>query len=150
MVLVVRDRNDNESFAIDVNRGGGSVHVHRAAFGIGGDVTLHPDWANQMFGCAPDRFLDKISNDARLQIPSKLPISTPETITYRIISDFLTHAVGRRDKWECRNGFFDSSEYSGVNKGWFENFPYLLKNDSEARNLGWCADNYMHIIFGFY
>lgn len=137
LVMVRSNRDNNLSFAIDVNRNGGSVHVHQAAFDIGPDTTLHTDWTEQMLGHSPSRFLDKIAEDARLQIPTKLPTSAPETLIYRFIADFLTHSIGRLDKWECRNGFFDSSEYSNANNGWFESFPYLLKSDTKARDLEW-------------
>ncbi len=140
LVLVLKDRNHTLNFAIDVNRGGGSYHVHQPTFGIGDNIILYANWVVKMLGSSPAKFLDKVVSDVRLQIPQKLPISSPETITYRFISDFLTHSIGRLDKWECRNGFFDSSEYSGINKGWFENFPYLLQKDTGARNLKWCND----------
>ena len=79
LVLVLKDRNHTLNFAIDVNRGGGSVHVHQPAFGIGDNIILYADWVVKMLGSSPAKFLDKIANDARLQIPQKLPISSPES-----------------------------------------------------------------------
>ena len=136
LVLSPKDRVE---FAIDVNRGGGSVHVHQSALGIGDDTLLYSDWLENMLGDNPVSFLDKISRDARLEIPHKLPLSTPEVITYRFISEFLTHSIGRLEKWECRNGYFDSSMYSAVNQGWFSSFP-KLRDYTEVRDLEWSSD----------
>jgi hypothetical protein len=84
-----------------------------------------------MLGPNPDRFLDEISREARLTVPKKLPASTAATLTYRYISDFLTHSVGRLENWECRNGFEDSSGYGGgVRCQLFEHFSVFADENT--------------------
>lgn len=71
------------------------------------------------------RLLGQLSEMMRLPIPTKLPPTTPETLTYRLIAAFLAHAYGGRDYWECRNGLCDSSgsEGSFVQDDLFAAFP---------------------------
>ena len=126
--LVLLTKGQKPRFAIDVNRGGGSVHIHRDALGLVGDMTLYSDWMERMTGASPSGFLDDIANEARLVIPKKLPASTPATLTYRYISDFLAHSISRLENWECRNGFEDTSGYGGgVRQSFFKQFPLLRK-----------------------
>ena len=118
-------------FAIDVNRGGGSMHICKEAFGLGDDTTLVSDWVNRMLQPKPERFLDEICKEARLVSPKPLPPSTPATIVYRFIADFLTHSIGRLDRWECRNGYADTSGYGGGKRNnLFKEFRSLAKEDN--------------------
>lgn len=124
--LAMLTKGQNSAIAIDVNRGGGSVHIHKDALGLGGDMSVHSDWIERMLGPEPDKFLDEIAHEARLTVPKKLAASTPAALTFRYISDFLTHSVGRLEHWECRNGFEDTSGYGGgVRRQLFEQFPLL-------------------------
>lgn len=121
--------------AIDVNRGGGSVHIHKHAFGLAGDMAMCSDWVQRMLGPAPRRILDAIADEARLRVPKQLPVSTPAALTFRFIADFLTHSFGRLGRWECRNGFEDTSGCGGgVRHHFFEQFPALA--DVAARQYG--------------
>jgi hypothetical protein len=81
--LVLLAKGKNPKFAIDVNRGGGSVHIHKNAFGLGDDITLHSDWLSRMLQPTPAKFLNEIAQEARLVPPKQLPASTPVTIVYR-------------------------------------------------------------------
>ena len=104
--------------ALDVNRGGGSVHVHQ-----GRNPQSWSDWVERMLG-DPRRFLNEICDALGIDAPQKLPMSTPATISFRYIGEFLTHALGRLEQWECRNGFFDTSGYGGgKQESWFTCFP---------------------------
>jgi hypothetical protein len=124
-------KGSSPQFAIDVNRDGGSVHIHKAAFGLSDDMTIISNWVSRMLQPKPERFLDEIAKEARLVTPKKLPPSTPATIVYRFIADFLTHSAGRLDKWECRNGYEDTSGYGGGKReNLFKQFPNLRKDDS--------------------
>ncbi len=122
--LALRTRGRDSATLIDVIRGG-SVHVH-----IAGERS-YPDWMARMLGPSPKIFLDEIADEARLPKAKKLPASTPATLTYRYIADFLPHSVGRLEKWQCRNGFEDSSGFVGcrVRRELFEQFPLLKKQD---------------------
>jgi hypothetical protein len=53
--------------------------------------------------------LDQVCRRLELPIPAKVPPSTPDVIAYRFIAAFLSHSVFGKEKWECRNGYFDSS-----------------------------------------
>lgn len=57
----------------------------------------------------PQDVLDQVCRRLDLNIPAKLPPSTSEVIVYRFIAAFLSHSVFGREKWECRNGYYDSS-----------------------------------------
>jgi hypothetical protein len=57
--------------------------------------------------------LDRVSMMLGLPIPDRLPPTTPTTLVYRFIATFLSHAVFGIHRWECRNGFFDTSGYGG-------------------------------------
>jgi len=127
--LVLLTKGKNPKFAIDVNRGG-SVHIHKNAFGLGDDITLHSDWLSRMLQPTSAEFLNEIAQEARIVPPKQLPASTPVTIVYRFISDFLTHSTGRLEKWECRNGYEDTSGYGGGQRHYlFEKFPGLRKEE---------------------
>jgi hypothetical protein len=128
--LALRTRGHKPANAIDVNRGG-SVHINKDAFGLDGGMSTHSNWMERMLGPSPGGFLDDIAHDVRLTIPKKRPVSTPATLTYRYISDFLTHSIGRLENWQCRNGFEDTSGYGGgVRREYFEQFPMLRKEDT--------------------
>lgn len=53
--------------------------------------------------------LNQVCRSLQLQIPTKLPPSTPEVIVYRFIAAFLGHSAFGKEHWECRNGYFDAS-----------------------------------------
>ena len=124
--LVLMTKGKNPTFGIDVNREGGSVHVHKDAFGSNG-MPMYSDWLSRMLDGDPTRLLDEICKEARIDVPSKLPPSTPATITYRYIADFLSHSINRKEKWYCLNGYCDSSGMLGcyVRKELFDKFPGL-------------------------
>jgi hypothetical protein len=125
--LALCTKGQNPAIAIDVNRGGGSVHIHKYALGLEGDMAYYPDWMARVLAPEPERFLDDIAREARLPVPKKLPTSTPAILTCRYISDFLTHSIGKREHWQCRNGFEDSSGFvgGGIRRMFFDKFSFL-------------------------
>lgn len=70
-------------------------------------------WPEMLRSDNPIAILDRVSDLLGLQVPSTLPSSTPTTLVYRFISAFLNHFTFGKDKWECRNGYFDSSDILG-------------------------------------
>ena len=124
--LVLMTKGENPTFGIDVNREGGSVHVHKNAFGSNG-MPMYSDWLSRMLDGDSVRLLDEICKEARIDVPSKLSPSTPATITYRYIADFLSHSINRKETWYCLNGYCDSSGMLGcyVRKELFDKFPGL-------------------------
>jgi hypothetical protein len=102
---------------LDVNRGGGSVHVLH-----GRTPQSWPDWVERMLA-DPRRFLNEVGEAIGATAPKSLPKSTPTTLSFRYISEILTHTVGRLEKWECRNGCCDTSGYGGgKQQAWFDCF----------------------------
>jgi hypothetical protein len=148
--LVLMTKGENPTFAIDVNRGGGSVHIHKNAFDLGSRMVTHSDWTGELLGKSPRRFIDSIANETGLNQPCKLPASTPATIAYRYIADFLTHSVSTLDSWTCLNGFNDSSGYDGgVRDSLFRKFPSL--HDREvleqcSGKYGYCEYSYWFLV----
>ncbi len=61
----------------------------------------------------PLGFLEEIGDAIGIAAPKPLPKSTPTTVSFRYVCELLTHAVGRLEKWECRNGFCNTSGYGG-------------------------------------
>ena len=101
---------------LDVNWGGGSVHVHR-----GRNPQSWPEWAERMLA-DPRSCLDSAGDVIGLAAPK----SMPTIISLRYISKFLTHTVGRLETWKCRNGFCDTSGYGGgKQETWFNSFPSI-------------------------
>lgn len=111
---------NSHEIRIEINRGGGSVHLFSD-----NRHEIWSDWGGQMLE-NPIHFLNLLCNAAHLQIPNPLPKSRPSTIAYRFIAEFLTHSIGRLDRWECRNGFADTSDWSGGKREeWFEALPSI-------------------------
>ncbi|MDA7859224.1 hypothetical protein N9Z47_01005 [bacterium] len=107
---------------LQINREG-SIHLSP---GSNNRAKSWPDWVEQMFADRNLQLLDEIGNALELKTPQRLPRSTPTTIVFRFIAEFLTHSFGRLEKWECRNGFHDTSGYSGgIREDWFERFPTI-------------------------
>ena len=80
-------------------------------------------WRDMMESYNPKETLDKISGLIGLPIPGKLPSSTPTTLVYRFIAEFLTHAAFGNHDWECRSGYEDTSGYGGGVRSYFKKFP---------------------------
>jgi len=120
--LTLWSRNANKG-VLDVNREG-SVHVHGGAQTGAGDHVSWSDWVEKMLAESPDLFLDEVTVALRLPVPKHLPSSTETTIAYRFVAEFLTHTIGRRERWQCRNGCLDTSGYGGGQRDeWFAQFP---------------------------
>ncbi len=80
-------------------------------------------WTDAITEDDPLRVVDGLCQRIGLAVPAKLPPSTPMVLAYRFIADFLTHSVLGRTRWECRNGFEDTSGWGGGPRlGWFELF----------------------------
>jgi hypothetical protein len=80
-------------------------------------------WDHMINAEDPRTVLDQISTMMGLPVPGKLPHSQPDTIAFRWIASFLTHAAFGREKWECRNGVLDTSGFGGGIRPFFEMFP---------------------------
>ena len=103
------DRNQNIA---DLNRDG-SLHLP------GGTLS----WQEILNASDPKMMLDKICQMLRFPKVGNTPHSTPTTLVYRFIATFLTHATLGIHKWECRNGYEDTSGYGGGVVSAFKDFP---------------------------
>jgi len=143
--LVLMTKGRYSGFGIDVNRGG-SVHVHRGAFGLDDETISHSNWLDKMMKLESSNFLDQISREIGIDVPQKLPTSTPATITFRYITEFLTHAIGRMERWNCLNGYEDTSGYgSGKREHLFAHFKGITKfNNPSIKDPFYGEDAYHH------
>ncbi len=128
--LALLTKKPSPKFAISITRGG-SLHIHKEAFGLDGGMVSYSDWLDRMLREPPQTLLDSIADETRMKIPAKLPPSQPATLIYRYIAEFLTHSIGTLDYWECRNGFEDSSgSVGGIRQEFFDMFPDLQNEDN--------------------
>lgn len=125
--LTLTDRTESAR-QLHVNRGG-SVHV----WGLDENRSWS-DWIERMLDDEPQIFLDEITQALGRQVVQSIPASTTTTIAYRFIAEFLTHSIGRREHWECRNGFCDSSGWTGGKRQeWFDAFPHIADHSPPQR-----------------
>jgi len=116
-----------EKHIMDLNRSG-SLHiwskVNEGKKSKGGPIDSYPGiWEDFVLKCHPKEVLDKICRKIGLDCNVTLPPSSPEILSYRFISVFMNHTVFGLDRWECRNGYLDSSGYSSGIVEDFTAFP---------------------------
>ena len=120
--LTLWPRTSDSRVRLDVNRGGG-VHV---AGDIGVPIRSWTDWSTRLIDGRGRELLDELATALEIPVSDRLPATTPYTVILRFIAEFLTHAVGRLESWECRNGFCDSAgPIHGPRDEWFKLFPQL-------------------------
>lgn len=125
--LSLIDPAEGLSSMLSVNREG-SLQLS-----YGRDPGVWSDWSERM-AINPGDFLNKLCDSLGIDVPQPLPQSTPSTIAFRFICEFLTHATGRLDHWECRNGFLDTSGWACARQdAWFDSFPALRNSDHPKR-----------------
>ncbi len=117
----------SQKHILDLNRGG-SLHIWSKVNGRensnGGPIESYPGvWEDFVIKSNPKEVLDLICRKADLDCNVILPPSSPEILSYRFISVFMNHTVFGMDKWECRNGYLDSSGYSSGVLNDFDLFP---------------------------
>jgi hypothetical protein len=103
------ERNQNIA---DFNRNG-SLHLPR------GRLT----WQEILDASDSKKMLDNICQMMGFPKVENILPSTPTTLVYRFIATFLTHATFGIHRWECRNGYEDTSGYGGGVVSDFEGFP---------------------------
>jgi len=132
--LTVMTSERNSRRVLDVNRAGG-LHVFVDMRSGNQQDESWPDWLDYMCKGSVKRLLDEVTQAVGLQVPPKNPPSTPEIITYRVVSDFLTHAIGTIHNWRCINGFLDTSGYGGGTiNDFFRRFPNLSSIPHETQS----------------
>ncbi|GAB4520299.1 MAG: hypothetical protein Kow0047_31520 [Anaerolineae bacterium] len=113
--LSLYDRQTGRLVA-DFNRRGG-LHFHDTGEAM--DI-----WQELLVAPTPKPVLDEVCRRLGLPMMEHVPPSTPQTLVYRFIATFLTHAAFGIRAWDCRNGFYDTSGYGGgTGHHFFEDFP---------------------------
>lgn len=112
---------------LDMNRMG-SVHVHRAYDRELPEPMRWGDfWSEMTEVDDPKLLLDRVEQALGLSHRGKPPISKGEVLAYRVISALLSTTAYGRVRWECRNGYVDSSGGDGGPRGdYFAEFPVTL------------------------
>lgn len=120
--LTLLDRRSASSArSLYINREGSVTATAKS-----GKSRFWPDWVERMLIASPDGLLKEVSTALGLPTSGRLPPSIPATLVFRFVSDFLTHSLGHRVQWECRNGFLDTSGYGGGRREeWFSQFSKI-------------------------
>lgn len=113
ITLVDRNKNSNLS-TIDLNRAG-SIWVHRRDHS---SWTWRHCWQELVTTDDLRPQVDRLCvraglPPAGLAHADRLPTSTRSVVAYRMIAAFLAHQVFSRARWQCLNGYLDSSGMSG-------------------------------------
>ena len=124
--------SDKGQHIADFNRKG-SFHVFNSLDGRPVKNHSMDIWREMIHSEDNKAVLDRICKNVGLPIPKKLPPSTPKSIVYRFISDFLSHSIFGLRRWECINGFCDTSgdEYFVIDD--FEKFHSSAKERLRVR-----------------
>jgi hypothetical protein len=119
LALIERSKVPNLD-RIELNRHG-SIWVHRR------DHThwvWRGCWLELVLANDSQLLLDRLCGQAGLPPVSRTPRATRMSVSYRVIAAFMTHQSLGRQRWECRNGYLDSSGVSsGQRDELFDNFP---------------------------
>jgi hypothetical protein len=69
--------------------------------------------------------LDHMSRCCGLEVPGKLPRTTPETLCYRVMAGVTSALALENEPWEWRNGQEDTAGYGNQDyrDAWFAQFP---------------------------
>lgn len=80
------------------------------------------EWSEYLFA-EPRRFLDRLEREAGLPTPSRVPSSTPRTLTYRVLAAIAATAFKSVHPIEIQQGFIDSSGYGAGPNPSLDGFP---------------------------
>jgi hypothetical protein len=69
--------------------------------------------------------VDAVERTAGLKPPAALAEAGREVVTYRFVAEWLSSRLFGRERWECRNGYLDSSAYPGAPSNHFATFPLI-------------------------
>lgn len=129
--LLLDPASDQDRPGIVFNRHG-SLHI--LAETTDSDARWETFWSDYLAAEDPRTVVNELCNRARLPRVRRLPRSTASVIVYRFIAAYLASTVLSRVRWECRNGFFDSSgEDCTVREDWFASYPKASARLREER-----------------
>lgn len=116
--LAFYDRATKER-VLDLNRAG-SAHGER------GSVPSEELWPKLLAEDDPKSVVDAVEAVAGLSTPRALPEETADVVVYRFVAELLAGRTFSRNRWECRNGFLDSSGMAGgPREEFFRAFPAM-------------------------
>lgn len=124
-ITLIDEDNDSNLSTIELNRAG-SIRVHRRDHSF---WTWRDCWQELVTADDLRPQLDRLCAQAGLPpvglAPADhLPRPTRSVVAYRMIAAFLAHQVFSRARWQCLNGYLDSSGMSGgVRDQFFDEFP---------------------------
>lgn len=132
--LSLYERVDHDHGDLYLNRGG-SATVLRMFDGTSGPGHMsqwRTIWAEAAVADDLRLVVKELERLCGLPSVRKLPMSTAEVLTFRLVSAFLTANAFSSAEWECRMGYADTSGPlgSGVRREFFEPFPELRKRFS--------------------
>ncbi len=86
----------------------GTIRVDRRGDGVE-QIDWEPTAWEDYLAANPRQFLERFERAAGLKAPAKVPQSTPETLTYRVLAAISASAVKTVRPFEIQLGFIDSS-----------------------------------------
>lgn len=111
------DRNTKEH-VLDLNRVG-------SAHGFLAGQTMPDVWRECSAASDFKTVVDAVERTAGLKAPASLPQAGREVVTYRFVAEWLSSRLFGRERWECRNGYLDSSACPGAPSQHFAKFPLI-------------------------
>lgn len=99
-----------EGLKIDINRAGGSIHIHDSRLGSRSPFIPGPEWQNLlMLGAPPRELAQQIALGCGLDWPKKTPATQPHALVYRVIAQILEATVFDPAHWNATTQFLDTS-----------------------------------------
>lgn len=99
-----------DGLKIDINRAGGSIHIHDSPAGSRSPLIPGPEWQDQLLRRTPPRELaQRIASGCGLDWPKNTPPTRPHVLVYRVIAQFLEATMFDPAGWDATTQFLDSS-----------------------------------------
>jgi hypothetical protein len=108
----------SDRHVLDLNRVG-------SAHGWLTDRSMGDLWAQCAAADDPKDLVDAVERLAGLESSGVIPDETPEVVTLRFVAELLAGRLLGRGRWECRNGYHDSSGGGGGPVSDFQRFAVL-------------------------
>lgn len=129
---------------IDLNRNG-RMHIHSATpswfDSARWDIRYPVEWSTELEQVDRRRIPRFLEDAAGLLPPAQTPVTTPKTLTFRVIYHLLLFSLNEAEFWDIRNGKLDSSGmYSDNEPPYFEGIESAQIALRQSRPLDWKAN----------